>query len=151
MTRFLFAALHLLGLGIGLGAIWARAMALRWVTPLDRPAVGRVITADAYWGVAALVWIATGLVRWLSGLEKGTDWYLSQPVFHAKMGLFLVILLLEIKPMTTLGRWRRQLRQGEPVDTAVAPTLARISRFQALVVVVMVFVAAAMARGLGSK
>lgn len=63
------------------------------------------------------------------------------------MALFVVILLLEIWPMTTLIRWRIQLRRGATVDTAAAPALARISEIQAALVVLMVFVAAALARG----
>jgi len=51
LIRWLFAALHLLGLGAGLGAVWARARALRG--PLDPAGLRRVFYADGWWGVAA--------------------------------------------------------------------------------------------------
>jgi putative membrane protein len=68
-VRWLFAALHLLALGIGLGAVWARGRGLQG--ELDEIGLRRVFYADIWWGIAALLWIATGLVRAFGGLEKG--------------------------------------------------------------------------------
>lgn len=147
MLRWIFAALHLLALGIGLGAVWARARALR---ALPEPsAFGRVFAADGAWGVAALLWLGTGLVRAFGGLEKGTDYYLQNSAFHLKMGLFVLITLLEIWPAVTLVRWRRARRRGEEIDTRPAARLATISYVQAALVIAIVFAATAMARGLG--
>ena len=108
--RWLFAALHLLALGIGLGAVWARARAFR--SPLDAAGLRRVFYADAWWGIAALVWIATGLTRAFGGLEKGSAYYLHNHVFWTKMLLLGVILVLEVLPMLTLlesGRARARM------------------------------------------
>lgn len=44
MTRWLLASIHLLGFGIALGAVWARALALR--KPLDLAGIRRVLYAD---------------------------------------------------------------------------------------------------------
>jgi putative membrane protein len=149
LIHWIFAALHLLALGIGLGAVWARAQALR--APLDGPAAfKRVFYADTLWGVAALLWIATGLTRAFGGLEKGTAYYVHNEFFLAKMALLVVILALEIWPMTTLIRWRIQLARKEQVRTEPARRLAQISTLQAFLVVAMVFLATAMARGLGA-
>ncbi len=145
--RWIFAALHLLGLGIGLGAVWTRARALRG--PLDIPALRRVFTADAWWAVAAAVWISTGLVRVLAGLEKGMDYYLRNHVFWGKMTLLLAILILEISPIVILTRWRAQVRRGEMPDTRPAARLATISYVQLVLVLLMVLAATAMARGIG--
>jgi hypothetical protein len=46
--RWLLAAAHLLALGIGLGAVWARGRALRGL--LDASGVRRVLSADTWWG-----------------------------------------------------------------------------------------------------
>jgi putative membrane protein len=148
MIRWLFAALHLLALGIGLGAIWARARAFR--SPLDAAGLRRAFYADMWWGVAALLWIATGLTRAFGGLEKGSAYYLHNHVFWTKMLLLGVILVLEVRPMLTLIRWRQVAgRGGQPV-TSSAPRLAAISYLQAALVVLMVLAATAMARGYGA-
>lgn len=145
--RWLFAALHLLALGIGLGAIWARGQALRGA--LDSAGLRRVFYADTWWGIAAVLWIATGLVRAFAGLEKGTGYYLHNHLFWAKMALLGLILILEIGPMFTLIRWRILAARGDELDTRWAPRFAWISFLQAGLVVLMVLAATAMARGYG--
>lgn len=147
LLRWAFAALHLLALGIGLGAVWARARAFS--STLDDAGLGRVFYADNLWGLAAALWVGTGLVRAFAGLEKGTTYYMSSDAFRIKMALFGGILALEAWPMATLIGWRRRRARGEGVDARRAPTFAWISRVQALLVLAMVLAATAMARGLG--
>jgi putative membrane protein len=146
--RWIFAALHLLALGIGLGAVWGRRRAP--LGPLEDRGLDRLFYADSMWGMAALLWISTGLARAFGGLGKGTAYYLASDVFIVKMTLFVLILLLEIAPMLTLIRWRNARRRGAPLDTSRARTLATISTIQALLLVGMVLAATAMARGLGA-
>jgi putative membrane protein len=148
LLRWLLAAAHLLALGIGLGAVWVRARALA-AAPSDRTALARALAADSAWGIAALLWIGTGLWRLLAGTEKPTAYYMASHVFWTKMALLAAILVLEIRPMVTLVRWRLQLAQRTPPDVAPAPAIARISYVQAVLVVLMVLAATAMARGIG--
>jgi putative membrane protein len=145
--RWLLAGFHLLALGIGLGAVWARGRALS--ARLDAERLRAVFLADNFWGGAAGLWLATGLWRLLAGLEKDTAYYFHNHLFLAKMALFAIIVALEIWPMVTLIGWRRQVARGEQPDTSAAPLLARISFAQAGLVIVMVFLAAGMARGYG--
>ena len=146
MLRWLLASVHLLGLGVGLAAVWVRGRGLKG--PLDTSGLRRVFLADSLWGLAALLWIGTGLWRLLAGTEKPTGYYFHNHIFMTKMGLLIAILVLELWPMTTLLRWRARVRRGEVPDTALAPLLARISFTQAWIVVLMVFAATAMARGM---
>lgn len=145
--RWLLAGLHLLALGIGLGAVVARGLALR--SRLDGPALRWVFIADGAWGLAALLWIGTGVWRLVGGVEKGMGYYLQNHAFLTKMALLAIVLALELRPMMTLIAWRRRLAQGQALDTSRAPLLARVSFWQAGLVILMVFLAAAMARGWG--
>ena len=146
-TRWLLAGFHLLALGIGLGAVWVRGRALS--ARLDAVGLRAVFLADNFWGGAAGLWIGTGLWRLLAGLEKDTAYYFHNHLFLGKMALFAIILALEIWPMITLIGWRRLVARGEQPDTSAAPLLGRISFAQAGLVIVMVFLAAGMARGYG--
>jgi putative membrane protein len=141
------SSLHLLALAIGLPAVFLRGRALKG--QLDADGLRRLLAADNAWGVAAVLWIVTGLLRAFGGLEKGTDFYLRSPLFWTKMALFLLILLLEVRPMVTFIRWRIQLGRGLPVDTSVARRLYTLNHIELAVVVVMLFVASLMARGIG--
>lgn len=148
MLRWALAAIHLTALGIGLGAVWARGRALAGT--LDGASLRRVFTADSWWALAAVLWIGTGLLRAFAGFEKGTAYYVHNHLFWTKMGLLGLILVLEIRPMIVLIRWRVDLARGATVDTRAAPALARISAAQALLVLLMVLAATAMARGFGT-
>jgi putative membrane protein len=140
------AALHYLALAIGLPAILLRGRALKG--PLDDAGLRRLFAADTMWGVAAALWIATGLLRAFAGLEKGSTFYLHSRLFYLKMGLFLAILILEVRPMLTFMAWRQAHRRGARIDTSPAPVLFQVSHIQMALTIVMVFVASAMARGL---
>jgi putative membrane protein len=145
----LVSALHLLALALGLPAVFLRGRALKG--RLDRDGLGRLFAADNIWGVAAALWLVTGLLRAFAGLEKGTAFYLDSPLFWLKLGLFAVVVLLEIRPMVTLLRWRATLRRGGQPDTSAARTLYHLNHLELALVVVIVFVASFMARGFGLR
>lgn len=149
ITRLLLAWLHLLALVAGLAGVWARARALSDTlrNPEDPRALRRALVGDAWWGVAAVVWITTGLWRVLAGTEKATSYYAASHAFLLKMTLFLVVLALEIWPMTTLMRWRR--KKAEPSARDVG-RIEIISYVQCVIVAGMALVAVAMARGYGA-
>lgn len=143
------SALHVLALGIGLPSIYLRGRALKALPAPD--AFRRLFAADNAWGVAAALWIVTGLLRAFGGLEKGSPFYLASSLFWTKMALFALVFALEIWPMITFMGWRRRVRRGERPDTSRAAALHGVSHAQMALVVVMVFVAAFMARGLGAR
>ncbi len=147
MLSAVVSSLHVLALALGLPAVFLRGRALKGT--LDADGLRRLLAADNVWGIAALLWIVTGLLRAFGGLEKGADFYLRSPLFWVKMGLFVLILLLEIRPMITLIRWRARLGRGLTVDTSPARALYALNHIELALVVVMVLVASMMARGVG--
>lgn len=149
IVSWLIATLHLLALPLGLGGVWTRGSALSGVP--DGMALRRAFAASTAWGAAVLVWILTGAWRAFGGLEKGAAYYLSQPTFHLKLGLVVIVVFLEFWPMATLIRWHFEQTRGETVDVAAAPAIALISRVQAAIVLVIIFVATAIARGMFAR
>ncbi|MBS4088651.1 DUF2214 family protein [Pseudomonas rustica] len=146
LVHWFLAAVHLLAFALGFWAVLTRG------TAFSRLAAGtgeakRVLLADNLWGVSALILLITGGMRAFGGYEKGTDYYLHQPLFHLKMTLFVLILLMELAPMITLIKWRIALAKGKPIDTGRAKIYARISHAEALLLVLMVVAATGMARG----
>src|SRR5689334_12691418 len=118
MLSAVVSSLHLLALAVGLPAVFLRGRALKG--RLDADGLRRLLASDNVWGIAALLWIVTGLLRAFAGLEKGTEFYLGSPLFWVKMSLFLLVLLLEIRPMMTFIRWRIKLGRAEAHDTSPA-------------------------------
>jgi putative membrane protein len=149
MVSAVVSALHVLALALGLPGVFLRGRALRG--PLDREGLRRLFAADNVWGIAAALWLVTGLLRAFAGLEKGTAFYLASTLFWTKLGLFLLIVALEIWPMVTFIRWRTTLRRGSLPDTSAAPRLYTLNHVELALVVVIVFVATFMARGFGLR
>lgn len=146
LAHWFLAALHLLAFALGFWAVLTRG------TAFSRLAAGTgdarsVLLADNIWGVSALILLVTGVMRAFGGYEKGTDYYLHQPLFHLKMTLFVLILLIELAPMITLIKWRIAKTRGAALDTGRCKLFARISHVEALLLILMVIAATGMARG----
>ncbi|HTC21101.1 MAG TPA: DUF2214 family protein [bacterium] len=152
ILTILAAGFHYLALGIGLGSLFARGLHFRG---LRRPGSDQgeelksLFMADNFWGLAALLWIITGLLRLFGGLEKGRDFYFHNVFFFIKMGLFGLVFLLEILPMVTLIGWRIQSRKKDklrpPQDRI--DLFIRLNDLELAILAILPFVAAAMARG----
>lgn len=146
LTHWLLAAIHLLAFAVGLWAVLTRGTAFRRLA--DGMGEARsVLVADNIWGIAAVTLLITGGMRAFGGFEKGSDYYLHQPLFHLKMALFVLVLLLEIAPMVTLIKWRIALGRKMTFDTGRATLFARISHAEAMLVLLMMVAATGMARG----
>ncbi|VVO68193.1 hypothetical protein PS862_01189 [Pseudomonas fluorescens] len=145
LAHWVLAAVHLLAFALGFWAVLTRGTALRRLVA----GVGEarsVLLADNLWGLSAVILLVSGGMRAFGGYEKGTDYYLHQPLFHLKMTLFVIILLLEIAPMVTLIKWRIALGRGMAIDAGRAKLFARISHVEALLLLLMVVAATGMAR-----
>lgn len=146
LSHWFLAAIHLLAFALGLWGVLVRGSAFSRLAA-GTAQVRNVLVADNVWGISAIVLLITGLMRAFGGFEKGTDYYLQQPLFHLKMTLFVIILLLELMPMITLIKWRIALGRGASIDLGRAKLFARISHMEALLMMLIVIAATGMARG----
>jgi putative membrane protein len=138
------SAIHVLTLGLGLGGIFARGRAL--ARPLDDAGWTRLLAADSVWGLAALLWIASGLARVFFG-GKEPSFYWRNGFFWVKLGLFATVFALEMMPMITFVRVRIARTRGVALPQFSIETFRRLNAAETGLVVVIVFVAAFMARG----
>jgi putative membrane protein len=146
LTHWLLAAVHLLVVALGFWAVLVRGTNFRRLAA-GTGEVRSVLIADNLWGISALILLITGGMRAFGGVEKGTDYYLQQPLFHLKMTLFVLILLLEVAPMVTLIKWRVALARGAKIEVGRAKLFARISHVEGLLMLLMIIAATGMARG----
>ena len=110
----------------------------------------RLALADLGYFLAALAVLATGLTRALAG-AKGWAFYAHNPLFHAKVGTFVLIALVSIWPTRMFLRWRR----AAAADPAFRPAAAewrnvRIFLMIELHLIALIpLLAVLMARGIG--
>ena len=140
----LLSGVHLLTLGLGLGAVFMRGRAL--ARPLDDAGWQRLLAADNVWGIAAGLWIASGLGSVFFG-GKEPDFYWHNGFFWVKLALFGLVVALELTPMMTFIRVRSARRRSTTLPRFPVETYRRINSAQVVLVVAIVFVATFMARG----
>jgi putative membrane protein len=148
LIKWVVAALHVLAFGFALAAVLARGRALRRLRTDDARSFRDVFVVDNIWGISAGVLLITGAFRAFGGIEKGSFYYLHQPLFHLKMVAFVAILALEIVPMFALIKWRIAFKKQQIIDTSLSRRFARISHMEAALMVVIVIAATGMARGI---
>ena len=98
----ILAYLHLLAILTMVVFISSEAALCR-VQWLNAAVVERLAKIDRVYGIAALAVIATGVARTVWGI-KGSAWYWTNPLLHAKLTLVVVIAVISIFPTLTFIR-----------------------------------------------
>ena len=102
------ASAHLIAI-LALVTFMSSQAALCRIEWISAAVVERLVRLDVIYQITVVALLASGLARIFWGI-KGTAWYWSQPMLHAKLTLVLVMLLLSIAPTLAFRRWRRALR-----------------------------------------
>ncbi len=113
--------------------------------------VHRLVRVDLIYGIAAVLVLLSGLARAWWGY-KGGGWYWTNWLLHLKLGMFIVVALMSIKPALMYRRWRRELQ-----TTGALPSEAEITNarkwvmIQAHIIAIIPIAAVFLARGFGAK
>jgi putative membrane protein len=145
MTDLLLASLHHLLFFALISMLVAESVLLRG--HVDGAVVQLLTRLDGGYGASAGVLLLIGLVRVFHGV-KGYEFYLHNPWFHAKLGCFVLVGLLSILPTIRFLRWRKALRANPafvPGANEIAG-MARIVRFELILIAAILVFAAMMAR-----
>ena len=144
----LLAYLHYISIFTMIVFLTAEAVVLRpGMTPEIRQRLARY---DAVFGFAALAVLVTGLLRVFYG-AKGYTFYVHNPVFHVKVGLFILVGLLSIIPTIPILRWKKQgktLPDFVPTPSEIAKT-RRWVMIESHLIIFIPLAAVLMARGIG--
>jgi putative membrane protein len=110
----------------------------------------RLLRIDAIFGISAGIVLVVGILR-VMFFEKGVDYYTHSVPFMAKITLFVAIGLLSIYPTVRFMSWRPAVKQGKApaVDAGTLRTLRTVLHVELTGVVVLILMAAMMARGVG--
>jgi putative membrane protein len=116
-TSAITAYFHYLGFMVAFGSLIVEMFNLKKEMTIDE--AKRVFLADAVYGLSVLIVLVTGVLRVIY-FGKGSDYYLNNPFFYAKMGLFLFVGLLSLYPTVTFISWLKGLQNGEVPALEVA-------------------------------
>jgi putative membrane protein len=142
-TDLLIRYFHFLGIFVVFAAVLGQHLVLKGTVP--RAMIAQAQRFDIAYAVAVVIVLGTGLLQWFSG-SKPAVFYSSNPVFHTKLTLFLVIGLVSIYPSVFMGKQKK----GDPAELVAIPKgIVHSIRLELLLLVVMPLLAVIMAKGLG--
>ena len=110
----------------------------------------RIQRADLFYGISAGLLLVVGLLR-VFYFEKGPAFYSHSPFFWVKMSAFLVVALLSIDPTIRYLRWNKTVKENkapEIQDNEFKRTRLLLT-LEVIGLAIILFAAAAMARGIG--
>lgn len=145
LTDFLLASLHHLLVYALIAMLVTESVLLRGA--VDCGTLQRLAGVDRGYGICAVLLIVAGVSRIAFGV-KGYDFYLHNPWFHAKMGVFVLVGLLSILPTVRFLHWRKALAANPaylPAPAEVAK-MRGLVRFELILIAAIFVFAAAMAR-----
>ncbi|MBE7376126.1 DUF2214 family protein [Pseudomonas lopnurensis] len=118
--------------------------------PLTLERARSLFRTDIAFGIAAALVLATGIARAML-YGKGLDYYLRNSLFHAKVGLFVVLAILSIYPTLTFLRWRPALNsnQAPQISCGTARWVTLAIRLELVLLLLIPLLAVLMARGFG--
>ncbi|MGB8690267.1 MAG: DUF2214 family protein [Microcoleus sp.] len=139
------AYFHYLGFMLAFAALTVEFFNLKKEMTLDE--AKRVAFADAAYGIAATAILITGVLRVLY-FGKGTDYYLNNPFFYAKMGVFILVSLFSLYPTFTFILWFKDLQSGKTPNLELAQLnrLSWLIKGELFLFTVLPLLAAMMAR-----
>ncbi len=143
-----WASVHYLGILVLFGCVYG--MLLFWRTQVNEYNLRTLLWLHvAYW-VSLLVVLVSGLAR-AGWTEKGMAFYMANPWFHAKVTVFVLIILLSLYPVKVMRAWRRGAGADEvpTVTPELQKTLRRTLVAEIHLISLMPIFGALMARGVG--
>lgn len=138
--------LHYIGIMALMGSIITEHVILK--PRMTQEQVKSLAVVDLIYGLSAILVLATGLLRWFM-YGKGYDFYMSTPLFHIKLTLFIVLGILSIFPTLKILKWKKQYKGGEEpeISEKQVKRLLMFIRIELLIVAIIPLLAVMIARG----
>jgi putative membrane protein len=110
-------------------------------------ALRKLANVDLVYLIGAVLVLGTMMAMLVGlGFGKGPKWYMQNGIFHAKLSLFVVVLLLSLG--TSLF-FQRNRKHADDAQVALPKRIKHIQRLQLLLVLVLPFLGLLLARGVG--
>ncbi len=124
-----------------------------WVTFSKKPTLLeaiRIQKADIIYGISAGLVLIFGFLR-VFYFEKGSEYYFGSQLYYIKLYTFAVVGIISIYPTIRFFKWRKITKVGNVpnINNIEFKIIHWILRIEVLGLLVMVFAASMMAKGIG--
>jgi putative membrane protein len=132
--------IHIVGIMVFVSSLVLEHMLIK--PKMSPTEIGKVAIVDLVYGVSATTVLIAGLLLWFV-VGKGANFYTPNPVFHAKVGIFVLVALISIYPTIFFIKNRRSTLQL----VSMPKSIVMIVRFELLMVLLLPLLAVLMAQG----
>ncbi len=142
--------LHYIGIMVIMGSLISEHLLLK--PKMTREQIKSLAMVDLFYGISALLVLGTGLLRWFV-YGKGSEYYLSNPLFHTKLTLFGILVIMSIFPTIKFLKWRKQVSNGQEPDLneKTIKKLLMVIRIELLILATIPILAVMLAKGIGGN
>ena len=106
--------------------------------------IKKIVFFDLIYGISALIVLAAGLTLWLA-VGKPAGFYSANPIFHAKLTLFILTGLISLYPTRF---FLKQRKSSDPV-IAIPKGIVITIRLELTLLLIVLLLAVLMAQGYG--
>lgn len=142
--NILLPYLHYIGIMALMGALITEHVMLK--PGISRQQIKSLAMVDLIYGISAAIVLTTGLLRWFVFDVKGVEFFTKNPIFHIKLTLFVIILIISIFPTMKFLKWRRQADEIQPSDKELKKQLMFV-RIELLLLAIIPLLAVMVANG----
>jgi len=140
MSEIVFRYIHFIGIMSLASTLVMQHLIIS--SEVSKEQLKKIIFLDVIYAISVLLIFGAGLSLWLS-VGKDASFYSTNPVFHVKLTLFIIVFLFSIYP-TLYFRKSKKLAQ----DMVVMPKMIIMSiRMQLLLVFIIPLLGVLIARG----
>jgi putative membrane protein len=142
------AYFHYLSIGIIFAALAIEFFTLK--EELNLKEAWRILWADSAYGIAAIIVLVTGILRVLY-FAKDTAYYLNNPIFWVKIGVYLIVGTVSLYPTISFLKWIKSLMDKKVPEI----TINQYKRLKGVIIFELIgfstipLFASMMARGIG--
>ena len=148
MIDAVVAYVHYLGIMMLMAALVSEYLLIGGDFDLGR--ARQLVSADIVFGAAAAAVLLSGVLR-MFYFGKGAAFYLGNPLFHAKLTLFVLAAFLSVYPTVQFRSWRAAVRAARRPDVpaAMLVTMRRVIGLELALIALIPLLAVMMGRGVG--
>lgn len=145
--NILIPYLHYIGIMTLMGALITEHLMLK--PGLRKQQISSLIIVDLIYGFSAGLVLVTGLLRWFVFDVKGVDFFSKNPLFHIKLTLFVLIVVLSLFPTMRFLKWRKRAKSEPNFEPSVNDVNKQLMfiRIELLLVVIIPLLAVMIANG----
>jgi putative membrane protein len=146
--NILIPYLHYIGIMAMMGALVTEHVLLK--PGMKKSQILSLAMVDTIYGMSALLVLASGLLRWFIVDPKGMEFFNTNPLFHIKVTLFVVIAVLSVFPTLKFMKWRKLAKQDDSFTVSVEDPKKQlmIIRIELLLLAVIPLLAVMVAAGI---